>query len=340
MSDSTATIEALGGFDDPRCEPAVWNALLARGGTDAPFLTWEWQKAWWESFDRSGLLLIGAARDGDLLAVAPFFAEEGMIYFVGSGGSDYLDFIGDISAPEVLDGLLAHAKSRVPDFAGFRFYHVPDASPTAGLLRASALRLGLVLREDGIQSAPATRLGVDEKADSALTQKKSLLRHEAHFRKSGSLHAVHDSTAEKIEPQLDEFFEQHIARWSATPHPSLFHDPRQQRFYRALTQYASPAGWLRFTRIEADDRPIAFHFGFSYNGAFMWYKPAFAIDLARHSPGEVLLRQLLLRAIDERAHTFDFGLGDEPFKQRFATHTQTVRNFVLYSADGPVPELW
>ena len=274
MSDSTATIEALGGFDDPRCEPAVWNALLARGGTDAPFLTWEWQKAWWASFDRSGLLLIGASRDGDLLAVAPFFAEEGMIYFVGSGGSDYLDFIGDISAPEVLDGLLAHAKSRVPDFAGFRFYHVPDASPAAGLLRASALRLDLVMREDGVQSAPATRLGVDEKADSA------------------------------------------------------------------LTQYASPAGWLRFTRIEADGRPIAFHFGLAYHGGFMWYKPAFAIDLARHSPGEVLLRQLLLRAIDERAHTFDFGLGDEPFKQRFATHTQTVRNFVLYSADGPAPELW
>ena len=72
----------------------------------------------------------------------------------------------------------------------------------------------------------------------------------------------------------------------------------------------------------------------------MWYKPAFAIELARHSPGEVLLRQLLLRVIEESAHTFDFGLGDETFKRRFANHTQTVRDFGLYPANAPIPATW
>ena len=339
MSIQTVNIAVLEGFDDPRCEPAVWNALVARGGTDAIFLTWEWQKAWWDSFERRGLLLLGAERDGELLAIAPFFTEEGVIYFVGSGGSDYLDFVGEISAPEALDGLLMCARNSVPEFIGFRFFHLPDKSPTAELLRASASRLNLVLREEGVQPAPATQLGVDSAADRALTQKKSLLRHEAYFRRSGSLEVLHHSTAEEIESYLDALFQQHIARWSATPHPSLFLDARQQRFYRTLTQYASPAGWLRFTRIAADGRPIAFHFGFIYHGSFMWYKPTFAIELARHSPGEVLLRQLLLRAIEESAHTFDFGLGDEPFKQRFATHTHSVRDIGLYPATSPLPEL-
>ena len=339
MSFPTFNIAVLEGFDDPRCRPAVWNALVSRGGTDAIFLTWEWQKAWWDSFERRGLLLLGAERDGQLVAIAPFFAEEGMIYFVGSGGSDYLDFAGAISAPEVLDGLLTCARNSVPEFIGFRFFHLTDRSPTAELLRASALRLGLVSREEGVQPAPATQLGTDSAADRALTQKKSLLRHEAYFRRSGPLEVLHHSTAEEIGPHLDEFFQQHIARWSATPHPSLFHDARQRSFYRTVTQYASSAGWLRFTRIAADGRPIAFHFGFVYHGSFMWYKPTFAIDLARHSPGEVLLRQLLLRAIEESAHTFDFGLGDEPFKQRFATHTQSVRDFGLYATDAPLPEL-
>ncbi len=340
MNSPTINIEVLTGFEDPRCRPEVWNALVARGGTDAIFLTWEWQKAWWDSFERRGLLLLGAERNGELLAIAPFFAEEGMIYFVGSGGSDYLDFVGEIRDPEVLDGLLLGARNAVPDFNGFRLYHLPDKSPTGDLLRASASRLGLLLREEGVQPAPATQLGVDSEADHALTQKKSLLRHEAHFRRSGSLEVLHLSTAEEIEPHLDEFFQQHIGRWSATPHPSLFHDDRQQRFYRTLTQHASPAGWLRFTRVESNGGPIAFHFGFAYHGAFLWYKPTFAIELARHSPGEVLLRQLLLRAIEERAHIFDFGLGDEPFKQRFATHTQTVRDFGLDPAEAPLPATW
>ena len=62
----------------------------------------------------------------------------------------------------------------------------------------------------------------------------------------------------------------------------------------------------------------------------MWYKPSFAIDLARRSPGEVLLRQLILAAIEEGAKTFDFGLGDEAFKNRFATHVNKVNTYSLY----------
>jgi CelD/BcsL family acetyltransferase involved in cellulose biosynthesis len=70
----------------------------------------------------------------------------------------------------------------------------------------------------------------------------------------------------------------------------------------------------------------------------MWYKPSFAIELARFSPGEVLLRQLLLRAIEEGLAIFDFGLGEEPFKARFATHSRQVRNWGLYPAGAPLPD--
>jgi CelD/BcsL family acetyltransferase involved in cellulose biosynthesis len=338
MSSSAINIHMLQGFDDPRCGCSTWNALLARGATNVVFLTWEWQKAWWEAFDRSGLLLLGAEGGGDLVVLAPFFAEEGMVYFIGSGGSDYLDFIGDISGPDLLERLLLCARESVRDFIGFRFFHVPDRSRTAERLRTASRRLGFVVREEGVQSAPAAQLGPD--SSLALTRKKSLLRHEAGFRRAGALQVMHFTRAEEIEPNLDEFFQQHIMRWSATPHPSLFLEPRQQRFFRAVTGRASPAGWLRFTRLEADRRPIAFHFGFAYHGTFMWYKPSFAIELARCSPGEVLLRQLLLRAIDERAHTFDFGLGDEPFKQRFASDFQTVRNFGVYPAGAAIPPSW
>jgi CelD/BcsL family acetyltransferase involved in cellulose biosynthesis len=87
---------------------------------------------------------------------------------------------------------------------------------------------------------------------------------------------------------------------------------------------------LRFTRVDWNDRPIAFHFGFCHAGRFLWYKPSFAIDLARRSPGEVLLRHLLLAAAAEGATAFDFGLGNEAFKHRFATHTRRVRTWGLY----------
>ena len=323
----------LSGFDDRRLGRSAWDALHLRGASDVVFLTWAWQSAWWEIFGRGELLLIGVEREGAVIALAPLFTEAGMVYFVGSGGSDYLDFIGDTSAAEVLPALLQHARSLVPDFIGFVFYHLPTTSPNVKRLDTAAQALGLANFDEGEQPAPALDLRGQPDFAAAATRKKSLVRHEKHFARDGDLKVSHASKAPEILPHLDHFFAQHKARWAGTESPSLFCDEKQQRFYRRLTELASEDHCLRFTRIEAHTRPIAYHFGFCHRGSFLWYKPSFDIDLARHSPGEVLLRQLLLAAIAEDAHTFDFGLGDEAFKARFATHVRRVCNRGLYAPE-------
>ncbi len=337
VTTATITTRLLRGFDDPSFDSAAWQRVLASGRSDVVFLTWQWQSAWWESFQRGELLLIAAERDGEVLALAPFFAEAGMVYFVGSGGSDYLDFIGDISDPETLDSLLVEARGRVPDFIGFLFYHVPDNSETGTRLQRAAARLDLTIFDEGDMPAPALEIAKNTDAAEAAARRKSLLRHERFFSRSGSLKVQQLTDGEEILPHLHEFFAQHRDRWNGTPTPSLFAEESQQRFYRNLTRAAAREGWLRFTRLDWQGRPIAFHFGFCYRGRFLWYKPAFSIDLARHSPGEVLLRQLLLAALAEGAHTFDFGLGDEEFKSRFATRVDRVRNWGLYDPQSLTP---
>jgi CelD/BcsL family acetyltransferase involved in cellulose biosynthesis len=331
MRVSEITIHVVESFDDPLASPARWDAVLRRGKTDVVFLTWHWQRAWWEAFGRGTLLLIVAERDGETVAIAPLFAEAGMIFFVGSGGSDYLDFIGDISEPVVLDSILNTARHSIPDFLGFRFYHVPDESATGHLLKSAGDRLVLDVFDEGDLRAPM--LDFSTPNDSSPTQKKSLQRHEKFFRREGSLEVLHFTEGEKIRPHLKEFFAQHIDRWKRTASPSLFEDLRKQQFYEKLIEIADHTGWLRFTRIDWNGTPIAFHFGTCYRGQYLWYKPSFAVELARHSPGEVLLRQLLLAAQAEHARVFDFGLGDERFKSRFANRVSTVRTWGSYPAD-------
>lgn len=327
---ATVTTRVLRGFNDPSFGPAEWERLLAAGHSDAVFLTWHWQSAWWAAFGRGELLLIVVERDGETVALAPLFTEAGMVYFVGSGGSDYLDFVGDISEPEILDALLLEAKSRVAEFTGFVFYHVLDNSESGRRLAAAATRLDLKIFDEGDQPAPALEFSPDKKNATVAANKKSLVRHERFFARDGSLKVSHLSRGREILPHLDEFFAQHRERWAAMPHPRLFWDEAQMRFYRLLTSAAADTGWLRFTRLDWQGRAIALHFGFCYRGSFLWYKPSFAIDLARHSPGEVLLRQLLLRAVAEDACRFDFGIGEEAFKSRFATRVNRVRNWGLY----------
>lgn len=330
MNSGPITIRRWPGFDEPAPGREGWNGLVARGVDPVIFLSWEWQKAWWESFGRGELLLLAAEAGGEPVAIAPWFTEAGMIYLVGSGGSDYLDLIGDTTGAGVVDALLQRARETVPGFIGFVFYHLPESSPNLRCLEQAAERLGLAFVEEGELAAPALEWADHTALALAAADKKSLLRHERYFRKEGGLEVLHLRDGREILPHLPELFAQHRARWEQTPFPSLFCDPAQCSFYERLTGLAADAGWLRFTRLNWEGRPIAFHFGFCQGGRFLWYKPSFALDLARHSPGEVLLRQLLLAAVEEGARAFDFGLGDEKFKSRFANCTRKVRTVGLY----------
>lgn len=330
MTSLTVQYRLLDGFEDSSITPDAWNDLLHQGSSDVVFLTWHWQKTWWDVFGRGKLLLIVAEKDDQPIAIAPLFADHGMVYFMGSGCSDYLDFIGDISQPDILEGMLLQAISRVPNFLGFCFYHVLESSVLPGLLTVVAQKKAWKLTEEGDMQAPVLQLQEFPGRAYQSTRKKSLLRHEAYFKRNGGIGVHHFSNGEDILPHLDTFFAQHISRWDVTPYPSLFKDLIQCLFYRQLCSNASKTDWLRFTRISWQNQPIAFHFGFNYRGSFFWYKPSFDINLAKHSPGEVLLRQLLLQAQKEEAHSFDFGLGDEPFKHRFASSARKVSTWGLY----------
>jgi CelD/BcsL family acetyltransferase involved in cellulose biosynthesis len=129
---------------------------------------------------------------------------------------------------------------------------------------------------------------------------------------------------------VDRFFAQHIARWSDTATPSLFVDPRNQQFYRELARELSRRRWLLCTVVEFDDEPVAFHYGFDYNGAVLWYKPSFNRRYARMSPGLVLVRHLIGYAIQESRHELDFTIGDEPFKGRFTNTTRKTLRFRVF----------
>jgi len=329
---AAAGVELLDDLELRSLPAETWQRLLARSAAPTPFMTGEWLRAWWRCFGRGRLLALLVRRGGEPVLLAPLFADGGMVFFVGAGGSDYLDFPGAPAAPDTLAEVIAAARDLTPDFVGLCFHHVPEGSATAGALQAAAARLGMRCVLENEQTAPALDIGADPERAAQAAGKRSLVRHERWFTREGGLAVRHLDAGNAIAPRLDGFFEQHVARWRPTPYPSLFLDPAQRRFYHELTREAGASGWLRFTSVEWHGRPIACHFGFCYRGSYLWYKPSFAIDLARRSPGEVLLRHLLLAARDEGAHTFDFGLGDEAFKQRFASGARRVRDWGLYPA--------
>jgi CelD/BcsL family acetyltransferase involved in cellulose biosynthesis len=327
------TTRVLDGFDDPAISAGLWGRLLPTGDTDVVCTTWQWQRTWWETRGRGDLLLIAVERDGEVVALAPLHADAGMIYFVGCRGSGYLDFVGDVGDPATLDAILETAIAHTPDFAGVRLNFVPAESRTGPRLEDAAARLGLSCYHETDGRVPVIDLA--GQTGQAAADKKSLRRHENFFRREGGLEVRHFSDGRDILAQFDEFVAQNVARFAVTPVPSKFLKPSYRQFVERMTALAADTGWLRFTRLDWQGRAIAFHLGFCYRSVYYWFEPCFAIDLARRSPGEALIRQLLLAAIGEGATTFDLGGDPIDYKMRFATRFNKTRTWELYPRKTP-----
>jgi CelD/BcsL family acetyltransferase involved in cellulose biosynthesis len=321
----------LDGFDDASFGPEEWERLLPRGDLHVGHLTWHFQRAWWESLGRGELLLIAAERDGEVVALAPFYAESGMISFAGTCFEfDYLDFVGDVSDSAVLDSLLLAALECVPNFRGFRLHFVSDRSRTGEYLQAAAARIGLSCYDEEDMLAPEIDLVTHRDAVMAYANRKSALKLERYFSRQGALEVHHLRDGEEILPHLPDFFRQHLARYATAENPSRFHYVKARRLFERLSVVAAETGWLRFIRIDWEGRPIAFQYGHAYGGRYFYGPSCFDPNLARRSPGKVLLRHLLLAAIEEGAHTLDFGTGHQLFKLALATEITHVHTYGLY----------
>jgi hypothetical protein len=160
---------------------------------------------------------VAAERDDRTVAIAPFYVESGIIYFVGSGYESYeLGILGDVRDPLIVEALLHGAREAVDEFAGFELYFI--SSTLQEQLEAAAPRLGLGASEEWRVSGTMT-CGVS-RARRWLRPQKSLVRHGT-TRRGG--HLLRTRIAEQVLPG-SRSFAQHIERWAATESPSQFRE--------------------------------------------------------------------------------------------------------------------
>jgi CelD/BcsL family acetyltransferase involved in cellulose biosynthesis len=319
-------------------EPS-WADLAERTPRASVFQTHAWNACWWKAFRNSDELLVILVYEGPRLAgVAPMMVvREGTapggtrrkVCFIGSQNhaSDYCDFITDPAIPGALPALLDEIVAG--GFDRIDLSHFPSHSPNRGPIMQYFARTRAPVFVETEAQAPVRILG-DAQADRAAANKSSLKRHMRYFEKSGALHFHKCASEAEILGYLDAFFEQHKARRVLAGSSSQFCEPAQRDFYRDLVGALCAAGWLRFDVVQFDGAPLAFHFGFEYKGRFLWYKPTFDVRFADKSPGEVLIKFLLEDAIARGLEEFDFTVGSESFKYRFANLTRHNERIVVF----------
>lgn len=324
----------LEGFDDPAVGAQAWDALLRLGDTDAVYLTYDFQRTWWETLGRGQLLLVACERDDRIVAIAPLFSDEGMVFFVGTGDVDYMDFVGDVSAPFVLDAILETAAGAAREFSGFWLCGVPEDSGTGRHLQAAAERMRWMCYERGRWGAPRIDLVNGRTRATETANGRRVSKRERYFSRRGCLRLREFDRVESITRRLDTFFDQHVERWTTAGQESPFADDDRRRFFRQMTHRTGSVGWPRLTWLEWQDRPIACEFGWVYRDAYFAVASCFDVSLATRSPGQVLQRRIVLAAMQEGIARYEFGAGDHPYKLQYATDTTQVRGWKLFPT-GP-----
>lgn len=315
-------------FDDPTL-PAVWGRLFATSDTRQLSQTFDWQRVWQAFYPPPRMLLLAADRGGETVAIAPLYAIEGMVFFLGVGEADQHDFLGAAHDPDVLSALLAAARDLTPGFLGFKLHFIPEPSRTTAALPVAAERLGLEILEVGDLVSVRVDIANDPAAVRAAVS-RSMRKAENYFRKQGELTVQCLTTAAEVTPFLPEFFAMHVARWRLKGIDSQFLQPPSRGFLERWIEVSADRGWLRFVRLDWNGQSLGMDLNWHHEGTQFSGQWVFAIEQASRSPGQILLRHSVLLALEAGMQTYDLGLGDQAYKFRLPAQTTVCRTWGLY----------
>ena len=310
----------------------AWNRLLAGARTNTIFQTPEWVSSWWKTYGKGSLLCVLILKEGDeIRAIAPLMLRDNKLFrrigFIGGHRADYADFIVHKDRPEDYQAFLSHLVFGLRNCDEVMLENVPETSPLLHALDEYSPRF--IIKKHVIDVCPY--LTLDEQTEEILRnieRRQSLKRKIKKLSGNGTLRFRHYSDQEEMEKALVPLLEAYLQRFD---HANLRKRlPLEVAFHLELLRRMGPKQMIQFAVLEQEDRPIARHFGFSYNGVYLWVKPAFDPRYAEHSPGVVMLYHLIEHAWKNGYREFDFLRGKELFKTNITEHFRQVVIVKLY----------
>jgi CelD/BcsL family acetyltransferase involved in cellulose biosynthesis len=300
-----------------------WTRLWSSDPRGEIFQTPEWAFAWWQLFgEGSTLCTLVVFAGNEIVGIVPLLKRDGIIQFLGVPEADYADIVCEESrGAEVLAVAFKTLRESVTGWRECVLQHLSTDSRVMRHYRSLPRS-----QRGGVHCVPAERyqtIVFDDEREavfSALLGKNHTRRRRNKLQKAGQVRFRHLETQQEAKASLDDFFRHHVRRHAVIGRRSAYAAPQSRQFMKALLQTHGSA--VRFGVLELDGRPLAWHFGFLVNGKFLLYQHTFDLDASDYTPGELILWNLFEYAKEHVTREFDFGKGDEPYKDRFANHSR------------------
>ena len=323
--------EVVTDFSDLEKISSDWERLWQMDGRAEIFQTFAWTRAWWRSYGRDFTLCTLVVFDGNkIVGILPLAKRSDIVQFLGTPEADYADLLCEEGREkEVLTAALGALFQSVTAWNECILQHLAKDGRVVRHCRELPrdLRRRLKLVPTGRYQTILLQENREEIFNSLLGKHHTRRRHNK-LKKAGQVNLRRILTNSEAQEHLNYFFLHHIRRCALLGRESTCARPEFREFLQAVVEELDPSGRLLFEVLELDGRPFAWHFSFLAKGKFLLYQHTFDLDSWDYAPGEVLLSHLLQFAQDNVTREFDFGSGDEAYKNRFARHTRET--FSLY----------
>jgi CelD/BcsL family acetyltransferase involved in cellulose biosynthesis len=312
----------------------VWRSLERRCPGASIFVTWDWQRLWWQHYGATHSLKVVIARVADeVVGILPLYIRRhhylGLVplrklRFVGTGGDtspDYLDPLIDPALSGPVSTRLAHYV--VHGLKGWDVLQLtelgPEAAFTVALLencrqRGCAVRVGEPARITrgelpGTWDAYLTGLSASRRQAVRQNRRKFEKLEQAKFRLC--------SDADELCALFNRLAELHRLRWHERAAQHSFSSDAYLAFHAALVDATYSRDRLRFYVLEAAGSVIAILYCFKFNDTLFYFQSGFDPAFSDVSPGQALIGYAIESAIEENCHAFDMLKGDYDHKRHF-----------------------
>ena len=322
------SVEVVDTTDKLRELSPLWSQLEEAGTYLNPFLTWEWQWSWWETFGAGyEPYFLVMRRQGELVGLVPLSspkADPATLQFTGGLQlSDHLGLLAQAGAERaVASATLAWAQGQEA-ISCLDLHFLAEESASIVALREEAEARGLAIEEEVEAVSPGLTLPADFDAYLAT----SLGKKDRHELRRKYRRLDQERPGWKMLTQDDLGLERALQTFlrllgASGDHKKEFLSDEVEAFFGLVSQRLNERGWLRIQLLESDGKLLAAIFGFTEGGVWHLYNSGYDPQFGALSPGLLCVAEGIRAAISEQCRYADMLRGAEPYKYRLGASDQ------------------
>lgn len=316
-----------------------WSDLLEKIRNDNIFLTFEWMSTWWKYFGdgRNLFILLAKKRNGNLCGIAPLFLEKGLLLglfkpnklkVIGSGDSDYLDFIfGENKGTAVLAAMLLFlSKTQIWDVLSLRDFSEESAFLKHYQMLNQRTKFKIMMKQRTI----APYLVIDTSWEDYLkslskSHRWNVKYYTRRLQKNFKVEFRVWEDKDDLSAVIERLAEMNRKRFHMLNTQSAFDNKIFVNFQKDIAAKFLKKEWLYLCCLLVDDQIAAINYGFRYSSKIFSYLTAFDgdWDFSKYSLGTVLWGLCVRDAIERGMKEFDFMRGNHAYKYKWTNTHRT-----------------